>query len=1764
MSLFSKLLLFILVFSAPKLYASHIVGGEITYECLGFNATTQIGTYRIRMWVYRDCFNGQTGFDFDAPLGVFDATTNAFVTDFNIGNPVITNIPIVSPDPCLQAPTNLCVEQGYYEATINLPFRQNGYILTYQRCCRNSTISNVPNRTGSVYSISLSALAQQSCNNSPVFNASPPITICQGFPLSVSQAATDAEGDQLVYSLCDAQDALGSNSPTATLGDPSSYDNPPFPSVPYIAPYTASNPLGTLANVQVNSSTGLLTANPTTIGQYVVAICVSEYRNGVLLSQTRRDFQFNVSLCQPEIVCRIQGTSINNGETYVVESCDNNTITFINTSYDQALIRSYRWDFFLPAPTGTVTTSVMNPTQTFPGPGQYNARLVCNDDPTIPAYCKDSIDIIVNIHPPRDAQFDIVIDSCDFNAPVQFRDRSVAFGNGSPIRRWSWNMAGTTSLLQNPTRSFTNAGSNLNVSLQITDNNNCTDNIVQTMDYYPASNVIFSVNDPDGCAPHTATFTQGFVPFANNYTVQWWFGDNQTFIGANPPPHIYQNPGNYTVRVRITSPWGCVSEDSVVNMVRVWGNPVAQVSFNDRPCSRGPVQFTDLSIPGGNSPVLNQWRWDFGNGATSAVQNPSNQYDPNIAGDFTVRMTVTDANGCTSTVRDTLFWYPTAQVNVTADDIEGCLPHTVTFSNNSLPIGYNYSWDFGDSNTATFGGGSHTYQTAGIFPVGLTITSPNGCTSTYSTTVTVHNNPVASFTSTQDSCVIDSVYFRSTSTPNAQGDALTNWFWRFGDGGTSALPVTGHLFNNSGNFPTTLIVTDVNGCQDSISRNTAWFPEPIIAVSIPRRVVCQNETVAFINNSYPIVGYRTFWEFGDNTTSLLASPSHQYTTPGRFTVRLTITSPTGICEATFLDSVFVNENPRANFSFNFDSCAIDTIRFNSLAMRNAAGTPLTNWFWEFGDGNSSTQMNPNHLYAVPQPYDVELRVVDANGCQDSITRRLPWLPEPITPVNIGRRNNCDGDSIHFNVNNNPTNYDFLWNFGDGRTSTVRNPSIVYSTFGRYGVTLTVTSRPSGFCQRVFTDSVIINENPRASFNFFVDSCRIVPVVFTNTSQTNGAGDQLFSWVWDWRDGSDTTVFNPNVISHQPANSGTYNVILTVTDRNSCQDTAMRRVDWYPEPTVVVAIPQQIGCLGDTVSFINNSSPINGWTIAWNFGDGNTSNQVSPSHVYAGPGIYVVTLRQTPPPGAFCFPPVWRDTVIVYDKPTAFFNLAGNGCVVGPIALTDSSSIATIPVPVPIISYFWEFGDGNTSTSRNPVHQYSTPGTYTIRLTIQDSIGCIDTFSRTFNWFPAPPISITETPRTGCVPITSTFGINSGSFDISGYGVSWNFGDNSSAVTANQTPTHTYTIPGTFYVVLTLTAPITGCIQTASDSIISFHLPVPDFSYLFDSCALEEVSFNDLSSSLDGTVNRWEWQFLPTDSSFLQNPTFQYDTIGNYNLVLQVWDTNGCTDTIHRVIEWQPRPIYPISTTNQRGCIPFTASFDGNPYPLADYTTAWSFGTGQTSSLASPPPLLYPVAGNYSAQLVVSSTTGCIDTFTQIIEALPLPVADFVYQPSNPSNLQPVVNFMNRSTDDYSWYWTFGTGDDSRRENPIYTYQDTGFYNVRLIVTHANGCKDTTLQRLDVEPRFTYFMPNAFTPNADGLNDVFIGKGIVDKIATFRMTIWNRWGEMVYETNDPTAGWNGRKNNNGDILPSGVYMYQVNVVGGRGERFEDKGVATLIH
>lgn len=639
----------------PVSDAAHIIGGEITYECLGFtngDPNSNSRTYRFTMKIYRDCQGGGADFD-SAPFGAFTASVSIYqegvataINTYYLSAPTETFIDPDPGNPCVQIPGNVCVEEGIYIfPDIDLPIIEDSYFITYQRCCRNNSISNIsnPGGSGATYFIELTPEAQESCNNSPTFNNFPPIILCADQPFVFDHSATDAEGDQLVYEFCTPFLGGGLNFDMPQAGNGIAPDPdlpPPYNSVQFLAPnYTPLTPLGNASPVTINLTSGQITGTPGFIGQFVVGVCVSEYRNGQLLSVVRRDFQFNITSCDPTVVADLLEDEVIN-EAFVINQCGDTRVTFINQSYQQSFISDFRWEFDLGGST-LVDDVNWNTSVDFLNAGTYNARLLLNPG----TECGDTANILVNIYPGVEADFTFAYDTC-VAGPVNFENFSVT--NSEMITNYSWDFGdGAGSAGSDPVHTFFTPGNKV-VTLTVTDNDDCEAEISKTIPYFPVPNlIVISPNAFTGCAPGEIFFDNLSTPIDDSYDIFWDFGDGGTDMAISPS-YTFTEPGIFSIALEIISPIGCQTDTAFTDLIEIEPSPVADFIFSpERPNNFAPeVTFSDRSSGAG------RWFWDFNGEATSIAQNPIHSFRD--TGEQQVTLIVTHPSGCQDSLSQTI------------------------------------------------------------------------------------------------------------------------------------------------------------------------------------------------------------------------------------------------------------------------------------------------------------------------------------------------------------------------------------------------------------------------------------------------------------------------------------------------------------------------------------------------------------------------------------------------------------------------------------------------------------------------------------------------------------------------------------------------------------------------------------------------------------------------------------------------------------------------------------------------------------------------------------------------------------------------------------------------------------------------------------------------------------------------------------------------------------------------------------------------------
>ena len=823
----------------------------------------------------------------------------------------------------------------------------------------------------------------------------------------------------------------------------------------------------------------------------------------------------------------------------------------------------------------------------------------------------------------------------------------------------------------------------------------------------------------------------------------------------------------------------------------------------------------------------------------------------------------------------------------------------------------------------------------------------------------------------------------------------------------------------------------------------------------------------------------------------------------------------------------------------------------TATITGTGGTPPYTYTWMPGGQTTATATG-----LTPGTYTYLVNDAFCQSQQDSVVV-LQTLPLSLTEGTIIKEsclNSFDGTAM-VDAAGGTGPYSYSWN-----TNPVQNTQ---TAIGLPAGTYVAYLADADTCMDTLSVIVTRNPDPVAAFGN-TTVCNGNATQFTDSSTTTAG--TISSWSWDFGDGSlgVNTGQNP---SHVYVNAGNYNVTLIVNNNFGCADTITKSVQVYFNP--VAGFTYNDVCFGDTVNFVNTSTIDNSSSITgslWVFGDSGPSNNMqSPNHYYSNAGTYTVTLVTTTIDGC-------SNAAIV---PVKTFDAPVSGFTFSNICLLDSASFTNTslnPVMGSTASWSWDFGDGSplNSTNWNLSHLYPSPGDYLVTLiTLSSNLGCADSLQTMITVFPMPAanFSFADVCLNEVMNFNDLSTVSTG--NVTGW--TWNFGDNTPVI-ISQNPGHTYTGPGTYAVTL-IVSTNNGCKDTITRSVVVHPLPVAQFSTT-NVCDGSIVPFIDLSSiSTTDTIQSQAWNFgdgSPANNN--QNTSHVYATHGSYTVQLLIASNFGCLDSISKVSIIHPNPVLSFSAIDTAGCEPLCVNLlNGTSIATGAIATwLWSFGDGSPAGNSQHADHCYIndsvyLANAFHITLTATSDSGCVSTLSKnnYIVVYPNPVAAFSVQPDITTITDPVISIQDLSTGADFWDWNFGDGTDSSVVfNPgPHTYQDTGSYTITLIVSTQYNCVDTAYETIIIEPDFLFYIPNAFTPNDDGINDSFAAKGIF--MNKYEMTIFDRWGNLVFFSDDINKPWDGRANHGTEIAQSDIYVYSINVTDFKKKKRGYKGIVTLV-
>jgi len=1261
---------------------------------------------------------------------------------------------------------------------------------------------------------------------------------------------------------------------------------------------------------------------------------------------------------------------------------------------------------------------------------------------------------------------------------VSFDDALQPEGN---VTIWTWDFGdplGDQSNQQNPSYTYPGPGT-YSVTLTVQDYpDSHYDSITKSIVIEAEQPVLnppiaqFSANPTTGEIPLKVQFKDDSLRSPTEW--KWDFGDGGTSEQQNPE-HIYNSAGTFTVTLTVTNADGSDTETStIVAKNTVNALPEASIGYDksegDAPLT---VQFQDLSSKGESS------AWDFGDGATSTDKDPAHTFaDP---GTYTVKLTSTNLYGsddttCSIKVNDPPVIPDPVESKAffTKDVSSGDAPLEVRFTDGSTYTSRDnatFSWSFGDGATSDEQNPVHTFTEPGTYTVILTLTDSgyDGDIPTYSEEVTVNAVPIedlpVDFTATQLTKKSPfTVQFTETYDYDTE-DYGRNWY--FGDGGESLEQNPSYSYEKPGDYTVELYISGPNGAQGNVSKTITIVeendPEPQPDPIMPEAafVMDKSSGIAPLNIQFNDKSQNATsieWDFGDGSTSDEKDPIHTFAA-GNYTVTLTASNDNGTDTQTADVSAFKQEDPEpdpvlpvAGFEPNVTSGYVPlTVKFDDKSSN------ADEWKWNFGDGESSEEKSPVHIYDSIGKFTANLTVSNDNGTDSrevviSVTEEPTPEPDPITPKAFFTANATSGDAplaVQFTDKSDFTsleNVTWNWSFDSTSSSTERNPVHTFDKPGTYTVILTIIDKGyEGDIPQYSQDITVTDPAPVEELQVDFSATQI-----TKKSPFQVEFESLIAYEsedvgYTWYIGDEICSFEPNHI-YEFAKAGTYDVTLAVNaDGRSGEKTKTITIveESDPEPDEDPVLPvagftpnTTSGNAPLTVKFDDESLNAEKWN--WDFGDGGSSDVASPIHTYMEAGNYIANLTVSNANGTDSM----QVEIRVTDSPVPIANFTcseTSGKAPLTVIFTDSSENA--------ISWKWDFGDKISSTEKDPSHIFSNVGTYEVILTVsngvvQDSKSVIITVEEPDQPTLSDPIAAFSANVTkGSVPLAVKFTDKS----KNAYNLTWDFGDGKTSTEKN--PVHIYECKGKFTVKLTArnsngedVETMQICAQPGSNGgeivPVPAVKPVADFKAnpICGSAPLC-VQFTDLSSK---NVKEWKWDFGDGTSSEETNPSHLYESPGTYTVTLKVENNKGesCKYLTIKVLEQDcavpevpEKPVCPddkkVKPDKQ------DAKEDKNKDFESGYFVPGIINWNPEDGISS----ILPVSSHKSpkgSQKIIPTEN----------------IAAFKYHHIGILSFQ----FTDCSTGEpIRWFWDFGDGTTSTEKNPTHTYQKAGTYNVKLKV-----------------------------------------------------------------------------------------------------------------
>jgi len=1417
--------------------------------------------------------------------------------------------------------------------------------------------------------------------------------------------------------------------------------------------------------------------------------------------------------------------------------CSPMNVAFTNLStYPEGT--TFYWDFGN-GNTSTATT----PFATYTISGKYSVKLKIVNGASSDSITKTNF---IEIFPLPTVAFSL--NGSDKGcAPLtcEFSNQSSISDGSAMTYTWSFG-DGYKSSIESPQHIY-QSGGNFDVTLMAVSNHSCQAAVTKTSlteVYEPIAK--FGVDKTYSCTGNLNAQFNNLSEGGPNLNYSWQFGDGNSSTEESPA-HLYANTGKFSVQLTATHPYGCTSTTKLADLIQIVKTEAKFTASADTICPNQNIILTNYSLN------ANAFTWKFGDGTSDKFKNTTKNYSK--SGNYNIWLIASNGTCHDSIAHSINVEFVKAQFSL-SDTFLCQLPQAISYNNQSInAVKWEWHLGIGQNSTAQNIVGNYPDNIKLVndkaqFSDTLLVTSKHGCKDKMvkQNSVLVYIPTVKTYPGSLtdpkllSGCIPFATEFSDSTIYSTASDFIAQRVWQFNNGNeitANSLPIT---ISSPGVYPVNLTLISNKGCKFSVKEklSVGQTVTPDFQV-VGNSQICASVPVDFtITSPHMDMITNAVWDFGDGDKESFPYPPHFYTKTGNMDVKLTVYNYGCKSSVTKKNAVTI-QGPYVGFRKIVD-CS------NQLHYQFDAKTDgATSYQWDFGDGSSPAlnTPNPEHTYSNRNRYETKLIAINSQtGCtfttsqwidiknpKAHITIYDATAPCPGQPFKFEALSSTDAEFFLYNGEVKK----YLWQHQEsGKEQFTDNAfQIAFPQKGTQHISLII--KDVNNCPDTATMQVEIFQ-PDIHYDVnYVSGCMPIKYQFNDKSESPAS---LAAWLWAFGDGQTSTLQNP---LHEYADFGRYNISLEVADQYGCKNKLVsNQLVQAIEPDARFVALDSTLCEGNATTFqcISNSNIIN---YLWEFNDGTSSTESKPSRTFINEGSYSVKLSIVDDHD--CHTSLSKpDYIKVQSYPTANFtsDALASKCYPFVVQFNNTSTGNNLA------SWKWNFGENNNlSLLKDPFFIYNKPGKHTVDLITYTSFGCSDTISKKDYIDVGGPYATIDVRDSICKNTDIIFKTGEA---INIYDMKWDFGDGYNS--PGDIVVHQYSNSGNIYPILFLRADQDNtCNKAISDTILVLN-QIAKFQVTnnqTEGCMPLAVGFEDNSTN----AFTWEWDFNDGSTSSLQNPTHTFAAAGNYNVSLKITHPLGCSD----ITKVTPITIFPLP---QVGVSADTTICLGT-YALLNATGGVQYAW-QPSSLTNQPQNASTEANptiNTKFKVTVTDLNHCSDTATTNVwvqQPLQLDLRDtsvIIGETFSPDISDPAI--LN-----YLWEPAETVSCASCPDPDLFTLNTT---NYTISITDTTNCFTTKYPfTLSVIKKYSVDVPDAFTPNGDGINDLIFVKGWgIQELIYFK--VFNRLGQLIYESSDLNSGWDGSYK--GIIQPIETYTYLVEVKTYDNSRLSKKGSFKLI-